>query len=198
MTADRPFRRRFWHRRPKHLDLRVRLLRVEDLFATPDVDPFLEVHAGYDERPGVEQMLSALRLARKNATATATIELPAAAETTGLEETTRRAMGRYCRRKLALIDEELDGVYRFGVRALLWGLLAVAVLNGLASTIEDEADPIAAGLGVASWVILWVPVNLLVYDRWYYKRDERAYRALLEAPIAIRSEGSASEASARP
>lgn len=176
----------------------MRLLRIEDLFATPVIDPFLEAHAGYDERPGVEQMLGALRLARKRATATATIELPPDAETTGLEETARRAMGRYCRRKLALLDEELDGVYRFGVRALLWGLLAVAVLNGIASTIDDDSDPIAAGLGVASWVILWVPVNLLVYDRWYYKRDERAYRALLGAPIAITSEGSATAGSARP
>lgn len=191
-------RRRLWHRRPGHLDLRVRLLRIEDLFATPELDPFLEAHAGYDERPGVEQMLGALRMARPRATATATIELPAHEETPGLEEAAKNAMGRYCRRKLALLDEELDGVYRFGVRALLWGLLAVAVLNGLASTIQDDLDPIASGLGVAAWVILWVPVNLLVYDRWYYKRDERAYRALLEAPITIRSAGSATPASARP
>lgn len=191
-------RRRLWHRRPGHLDLRVRLLRIEDLFATPELDPFLEAHAGYDERPGVEQMLGALRMARPRATATATIELPAHEVTPGLEETAKSAMGRYCRRKLALLDEELDGVYRFGVRALLWGLLAVAVLNGLASTIQDDLDPIASGLGVAAWVILWVPVNLLVYDRWYYKRDERAYRALVEAPITITSAGSATPGSARP
>jgi hypothetical protein len=191
-------RRGFWRRRPRRVDLRVRLLRIGDLFATPELDPFLEEHAGYDERPGVEQMLGALRMAHPRATATATIELPAREVTPGLDDATASAMGRYCRRKLALLDEELDGVYRFGVRALLWGLLAVAVLNGLASTIQDDLDPIASGLGVAAWVILWVPVNLLVYDRWYYKRDQRAYRALLEAPITITSEASAPAGSARP
>ena len=143
-------------------------------------------------------MLSALRMAKPRATATATIELPEAEITPDLEERARGAMGRYCRRKLALIEEELDGVRRFGVRALLWGFLAVIVLNGLASGIDDDLDPIAQGLGVASWVILWVPVNLLVYDRWYHKRDERAYRALMEAPLSVRSAGSATEASARP
>lgn len=143
-------------------------------------------------------MLSALRMAKPRATASATIELPGAEITPDLEERARGAMGRYCRRKLALIEEELDGVRRFGVRALLWGFLAVIVLNGLASGIDDDLDPIAQGLGVASWVILWVPVNLLVYDRWYYKRDERAYRALMEAPLSVRSAGSATEASARP
>ena len=143
-------------------------------------------------------MLSALRMAKPRATATATIELPEAEITPDLEERARGAMGRYCRRKLALIEEELDGVRRFGVRALLWGFLAVIVLNGLASGIDDDLDPIAQGLGVASWVILWVPVNLLVYDRWYCKRDERAYRALMEAPLSVRSAGSATEASARP
>jgi len=189
-----------WRRRPRHVDLTVRLLSVEDLFRTPDLDPFREEHAGYDERPGVEQMLSALRMAKPRATATATIELPDAEIAPDLEERARGAMGRYCRRKLALIDEELDGVRRFGVRALLWGFLAVIVLNSLAAGIDEEGiDPVAQGLGVASWVILWVPVNLLIYDRWFYKRDERAYRALMEAPLRIvRSGESATEVSARP
>ena len=59
------------------------------------------------------------------------------------------------------------------------------ILNGIASGIDDDWDPIAQGLSVASWVILWVPVNLLVYDLFYYRRDRRAYRALIDAPLTV-------------
>jgi hypothetical protein len=131
-----------------------------------------------------------------------TIELP---EGEGLppdaDERVRAALRRYCRRKIALIDDEIESSRRFGYRALLWGFLAVVVLNGLAEAIDDDWDPIASGLSVASWVILWVPVNLLVYDLFYHRRDRRAYRALLDAPVTVtrvRSVGSASGGSAPP
>jgi hypothetical protein len=147
-------------------------------------------------------MLSRLYLAKPRATATVTIELSEAPELPpDAEERVRAAMRRFCRRKIALIDDEIESSRRFGQRALLWGLLAVLVLNGLAEAIDDDWDPIAAGLSVASWVILWVPVNLLVYDLFYYRRDRRAYRALLDAPVTVtrvRSAGSASGGSAPP
>ncbi len=147
-------------------------------------------------------MLPRLYLAKPRATATVTIELPEGQELPpDAEARARGAMERYCRRKIALVDDEIEASRRFGYRSLAWGFVAVIVLNGLAEAIDDDWDPIAAGLSVASWVILWVPVNLLVYDLYYYRRDRRAYRALLEAPLtvtAVRSPGSASGGSARP
>lgn len=196
-------RARFWRRRPDRVDMHIRLLSIEDLFRPPELDPFRPEHAGYDERSGVEQMLAALRLAKKRATASVTIELPDEALPPDAQGRTRAAIDRYCRRKIDLLDDEIDDARRFGIRALLWGFLAVVILNGLASTFEDDWDPIAQGLSVASWVILWVPVNLLVYDLFYYRRDQRAYRALIDAPLTVTaraatSGGSASEGSARP
>ena len=147
-------------------------------------------------------MLSRLYLAKPKATATVTIELPEGQELPpDADMRAREAMVRYCRRKIALVDDEIESSRRFGYRSLLWGLLAVLVLNGLAEAIDDDWDPIASGLSVASWVILWVPVNLLVYDLFYYRRDRRAYRALLDAPqtvTGVRSAGSASGRSAPP
>ncbi|HEX2503837.1 MAG TPA: hypothetical protein VHK00_07835 [Miltoncostaeaceae bacterium] len=180
--------------------MHIRLLRIEDLFRPPDLDPFRPEHAGYDERSGVDQMLAALRLARPKATATVTIELQDEDLPPDAQERARGAIDRYCRRKIDLIDDEIEDARRFGVRALIWGFIAVVILNGIASGIDDGWDPIAQGLSVASWVILWVPVNLLVYDLFYYRRDRRAYRALIDAPLAVvaRSGGSATEGSARP
>ncbi len=168
--------------------MRIRLLRIEDLFRPPELDPFRPEHAGYDERSGVDQMLAALRLARPDAAATVTIELPDEELPPDAQERARSAIDRYCRRKIDLIDDEIEDTRRFGVRALLWGFLAVVVLNGIASAFDDDWDPIAQGLSVASWVILWVPVNLLVYDLFYYRRDRRAYRALIDAPLTLVAE----------
>ena len=75
---------RWWpRRRPDHLDLRVRLLRLEDLFAEPELDPFLPEHAPYDERTGVEQLLGRLRPSKRKATASVTVELAEGADDPG-------------------------------------------------------------------------------------------------------------------
>ena len=178
----------------------MRLLRIEDLFQSPELDPFEPEHDGYDERPGIEQMVSRMYLAKPKATATVRVELAEGQELPpDADERVRAAMRRYCRRKIALVDDEIESSRRFGQRALVWGFLALVVLNGLAEAIDDDWDPIASGLSVASWVILWVPVNLLIYDLFYYRRDRRAYRALIDAPVAVvRSGGSASGGSAPP
>ena len=49
---------------------------------------------------------------------------------------------------------------------------------------------ISDGLQVVSWVTLWFPVNLLVYDRWYYRREHKVYRLIErdgDQPGAVRS-----------
>ena len=103
-------------RRPGHVDLRVRLLRIEDLFQAPDLDPFRAEHAGYDERPGVEQMLSRLYLAKPKATATVTIELPEGQELPpDADARASAAMVRYCRRKIALVDDEIESSRRLEI-----------------------------------------------------------------------------------
>ena len=86
---------------------------------------------------------------------------------------------------MRMLDEEMELTRRFGYRSLLWGFLALIVLNGLAEAINDDWDPIASGLSVASWVILWVPVNLLVYDLYFLRRDTRGYQKLIAAPLTI-------------
>ena len=107
-----------------------------------------------------------------------------------MQERARAALGRECRRRVSVLENDVDSVRRLGIRTLLWGLLAVLVLNGTvgalgtpeAGTVEDA---LSAGLQVAAWVALWFPINLLVYDRWYYVRDQRAYTALGDVPLRV-------------
>jgi hypothetical protein len=72
---------------------------------------------------------------------------------------------------------------------LAWGFLAVLVLNGLANQLDESSDDVlqalSAGLQVAAWVTLWVPVNLLVYDRWYLRRDRDAADRMLGMEVRV-------------
>ena len=107
----------------------------------------------------------------------------------GVSQRAADAVGRYCRVKLERLGEDLHEVTRHGIRALLFGLVAVLVLSGLARPLERSDDSllqvVAEGLQVTSWVILWVPIGLLVYDRWYYSRDRKIYRRMEEMDVRI-------------
>jgi hypothetical protein len=76
-----------------------------------------------------------------------------------------------------------------GIRALLVGVVAVLVLNAFARPLERSGESllevVAEGLQITAWVILWVPIGLLVYDRWYYSRDRKIYERILEIEIEV-------------
>ncbi len=63
------------------------------------------------------------------------------------------------------------------------------VLNGIARPLESSSNEIlellSTGLSIAAWVTLWFPINLLVYDRWYARRDQKIYEAMLGMEIAL-------------
>ena len=115
--------------------------------------------------------------------------LPADAIEPGVEQQATDAVGRFCRTSLERLDEDLHEVTRHGIRALLVGLVAVLVLSGIATPLERSNDPllevVAEGLRVTSWVILWLPIGLLVYDRWYYSRDRKIYARMQEMEISV-------------
>jgi hypothetical protein len=46
-------------------------------------------------------------------------------------------------------------------------------------------DALSTGLQTVAWVVLWVPINLLIYDLWYYRRDRRVYRRLRDLALRV-------------
>jgi hypothetical protein len=115
--------------------------------------------------------------------------LPAPAIAPDLEQRAADAVRRYCAVKLSELGDDLRQLERHGWRMLIAGLVAVLVLNTIAKPLQDSSDSIleliADGLQIAAWVTLWVPINLLVYDRWYSRRDQQIYRELRAMEISI-------------
>jgi len=181
---------RLWRRRPREVDIYLAMIRIEHLFEAPQLDPFAPALEGYDPRPGLERMVRAVQRAAPRAAVSVTVGLPSDVIRPDVEERARAAVSRECRRRIAVLEDELDGERRFGIRALLWGLLAVLLINGAVGAIGTAEpgsieDAVSTGLQTVAWVVLWVPINLLLYNRWGYRRDQLAYEQLRDVPLHV-------------
>jgi hypothetical protein len=178
-----PFRRR------RDLELTLPLRTIDDLFTAPDLDPFSHDYETYGEKPGIEAIAGVLHAEQGVRQVETTVELPPGAIDSELERRVTEAIDRYCRVKIAELDLELLRIKRYGVRALLIGLVAVLALNALSRPLDRSDNPVlelvSQGLQIAAWVTLWFPINVLVYDRWYSRRDQRVYTQMLLMDVSV-------------
>jgi hypothetical protein len=98
----------------------------------------------------------------------------------------------------AHFDYELDRLVRrrrrqrrTGQLALLLGtgiIIALMSLGQLVSTVIAGPVGVALreGLVISSWVVLWRPVEILIYDWIPVRRERRVLRRMLAAPIDVR------------
>jgi hypothetical protein len=188
-------RRALWPplRRLQDVAITLPLRSIEDLFAAPSVDPFSPDYERYPDKAGVDAIAGVLHAERPLAGVGVTIEL---AEHDGDELPARQApeaVKRYCRVKIGDLDQDLRLIRRYGSWALAIGALAVLVLNAIANPLDSTEDDflqlISQGLQIAAWVTLWFPINLLVYDRWYARRDQAVYRDMLEMQVQVVTTG---------
>jgi hypothetical protein len=176
-------------RRRHDIEITLPVPTLRNLFVAPGLDPFSPEYETYGDRSGMDVIASQLKSESLKSRLRAIVELPADEVEPGVERQVAEAVGRYCHVKLAGLERDLREVTRHGIRALLVGVVAVLVLNALARPLERSGESLlevaAEGLQITAWVILWVPIGLLVYDRWYYSRDRKIYERILEMEIEV-------------
>jgi hypothetical protein len=176
-------------RRRRDVEIRLPLPSLANLFVAPDLDPFSPEYETYGDRSGMDVIAGRLKSDRLRSRFHVVVEPPAEELEPGVEQQAADAVRRYCRVKLAGIERDLREVTRHAIRALLVGLFAVLVLNAIARPLESSGDSllelVAEGLQITSWVILWVPIGLLVYDRWYYTRDRKVYERMQDLDWSV-------------
>lgn len=107
----------------------------------------------------------------------------------GVIESAYRAHFEYA---LDRLDRRRRRARRAGQIALLFGAALIIVLMSLSQlAVQTVPGSLGAalreGLVISSWVVLWRPVELLIYD-WIPVWDERRIlRRLLAAPIEVRA-----------
>lgn len=103
-------------------------------------------------------------------------------------EETFRAHFEY---ELERLDRRRHRQRRTGLIALVIAVVSIIALMSLAQLIGDLLQSsiglgLKEGLVISCWVLMWKPVEALVYDWIPWRRDRRVLRKLLAAPVEMR------------
>lgn len=179
---------------PTSNDISLHLLKIEDLFVDPDTNPFENPNLGIS---GIQTILNELYKQKLAETLRLTIYLPAEEISPGLVERTKEALQRYCTFQAANSDVEVRNTRLDGRRALGVGIIGslgfvfLAALGYFLSS-SQGAGPlgilgmlIGGFFALAAWVIIWTPVDTLLYYWRPAWREARKYRLIAKADIRI-------------
>ena len=94
--------------------------------------------------------------------------------------------------ELERIDRQRRRQRRIGQIALLFALVLIIALMSLAQLIGSIAHSsigigLKEGLVISCWVLMWKPVEVLVYDWIPWRRERKVLRKLLVMPIDVRT-----------
>ena len=175
---------------PEINEVKVRLNTIAELFSPPEPNPFeptSRYEAGIDE---LAHQLGQMRLRQKKTRVV--IGLPASALEPGLEEETRAAMARYCAAQIEANHRELQQLRRRGRFSLISAIIIILVAIGLVSFItwlnvlgEALETFLIGGLSVFSWVAVWDPFGIFLYEWRAPARNRLIFERLQQAELVI-------------
>ncbi len=182
---------------PTPRDIVIRLDSIEQLFNAPDINPFSDEEVDVLGEPALLRAVRRLlaHRIRNWEGMQLVLELPANQITPGLEQETEKAIQRYSNAKI----EDNNLTIRLGRTRSLFGLGMVTLISivvmGLAyllmnSVFAGAADSVktlvAACVSVFVWVILWDPMEKLLFDWVSPYMENNILRRLSAVDIVIR------------
>jgi hypothetical protein len=176
-------------------DVILKLNSIDDLFSAPDVNPFakneIDVLGEAALPHAVRQMLA--RRIRHWHEARLVIQLPPDQITPDLQAQTKDAVHRFCTAK---IEDNRLTIRLSRVRSAL-GLAIVTIIsivviaaawllfNTILSPKSDAAVVVAASISVFVWVILWDPMEKLIFDWVTPALENRNLRGIMDMDLVI-------------
>lgn len=170
---------------PGVIEIRVRTL--SQLFHSLDPSPFRDRDLDQDAAQFIVE--SAIDLPAE-VTPTLVVRLPK--EECANAEAIPTAVHTYFRLMRESTQRQLRELLRDGRAALALGLVVVIVVIAVVETLRSlvaAQGSIAAGvlesLTIVAWVILWRPLEILLYDRLPLKRRVRLYEKLERIEVRV-------------
>lgn len=155
---------------------------------------------------GVDYLLNQLHLDRPLQRArTLTLVLPAALASTSSPEVIRTALQNHLRWRIEREQRDLRNTYRYGWRVTVFAVLTLAICLGVSSLFASEMTewlgPLLRktfeyGFEIIGWVVLWHPIDVLVFSPVSIRARLNALQALAGMDIAFRTETSPASAAA--
>jgi hypothetical protein len=172
---------------------------VSQIFNDADVDPFSAPEGAVLGEAALERLLTRLQVhpLRDWKDVQLVISLPADQITPEVESGMTAAIRRYCEARIEDNDQQVRlgrKQHLFGmivVTTLVLGLMLIAyllfttVLAGTSMTIQTL---VVASISVFAWVILWDPLEALLFDWAPPARENRALGHVLDMQVIVRSQ----------
>jgi hypothetical protein len=163
----------------------VRIASVERMFDNRDPAPFRD----RDLDPGLVEYLFA---SSEDLLSRPAFRIVFWLETPGPASTIEEAFRAYYAYELDRLDRKRRRQRRLGQVMLVFAMFAIAALLSLAQLAgtalhNSFGAAIKEGLVISAWVLMWKPVEVLVYDGIPYRRERKTLRRLLDAPIEVRT-----------
>ena len=160
----------------------LRLRCIDDLFTTPDIDPFSEWYQAYSDEPAIRYVEARVGDNPRIERLDLVIALPRETVEPGLEDRVIAAIDRYCDARLASVAEESARNNSRGWLMLAFSIIVVSIFLFAARRLEDRGwetfSVLADGLSIAAWMLLWHPLEALVFNRWDFRLDRRVLRTI--------------------
>lgn len=169
--------------------LSINLNTIEELFQEPDFNPF-----DPDSRceSGVADLFNQTHELSQNEAVQIEINLANRSDKADLLTETGAAMKRFCEVQIAKSEREIHEIRRQGYRYLGWAILfALIMLLGAFLITQLTFLPeiviylLSTGAGIIAWVMLWPPLDSIMYEWSPYRQTKRRYRQLQSAQIVI-------------
>lgn len=178
--------------------LTLPLTNIAQLFNAPAVDP---TSVGVPEIlgvAGVEYLLQQLEMVRGRGTTTLRLVLPRPSVISGIAEQSEAALHTYAEWRIEQQQLAVRETRRHGWRLTLVAILLLAVFLGLSSIFASELTegmrPLPRktfeyGFEIVGWVMLWYPIEVLVFQPIALKTRIAALRRLKGLRVIVEAIG---------
>ena len=165
--------------------IEMRLDKVQQLFSTLDPSPFRT----RDLNPQAEAyIVGAVEELPKRQPVRLVVSV-AGPDGEGVHDV-ETAVHHYFDYQRWAVDRRLRGLLREGRMALVIGvafLIACLCLSRIALSLVGgiAGDILSEGLFICSWVAMWRPIQIFLFDWWPLARRRRLFATLKEIPIEV-------------
>jgi hypothetical protein len=164
---------------------------VQDLFEEPDFS-VSSIELGHSS--GISQLIDKVRSMRRGPRTPVAYDIRIDDKGGASKEVIYSALRTYCNNKISENSTEIRLMKHEGWVYLLWSLIGVIllalVLGGLSIIFPDaiKNDVIKFVFEifvVAAWVVLWMPIELILYDWRPLQRENDEYNSILNSSVVI-------------
>jgi hypothetical protein len=172
-------------------EITLHLADIEHFFCKPDISPFSHDYREYSYTSGIEYLAKELYASPTSQGLHVILLLPPDKIEPGLEQRTQEAVLRYCSARVKEIEQDIRGLRRHALQALLLALAGLVIFIGLGGEMTGNASIIirllGQGLIVLGWVFVWFPLDSIVFGTQYSHQDSRIYKKLITMQFTLKS-----------